>query len=135
MKNHFSTQFSNFKFECNSWYDVWNTFFNFGCSSKFALPPWTVISNFGSSRFHSLVNSWTSNSGRVSYDNRTYCIYFTYVSSSENFISKDKPKKNEKNSIILQSEFYLNCLFHVFSFGIYEWTLKNIYLMNRENKT
>lgn len=51
------------------------TFFSLGCSSKFALPPWTVISSFGSSRFHSLVNSWTSNSGRVSYDRRTYYVF------------------------------------------------------------
>ena len=37
------------------------TFFNFGCSSKLALPPCTVMSSLGSSRFHSRVNSCTSN--------------------------------------------------------------------------
>lgn len=42
------------------------TFFSFGCSSKLAFPPWTVISSLGSSRFHSRVNSCTISSGRVS---------------------------------------------------------------------
>lgn len=55
------------------------TFFSLGCSSKFALPPWTVISSLGNSRFHSLVKSWTSSSGRVSYDNRTYWNKIKYA--------------------------------------------------------
>lgn len=33
------------------------------------------MSSLGSSRFHSRVNSWTSSSGRVSYDSRTYCEF------------------------------------------------------------
>lgn len=49
------------------------TFFNFVCNSKLAFPPWTVISSFGSSRFHSRVKSWTNSSGLVSYARRTYC--------------------------------------------------------------
>jgi len=48
------------------------TFFSLACKSKLALPPCTVIKSFGNSRFHSLVNSCTSNSGRVSNDRRTY---------------------------------------------------------------
>lgn len=57
------------------------TFFNFDWSSKFAFPPCTVNNNFGNSRFHSLVNSWTINSGRVSYDSRTYYENRNFIKS------------------------------------------------------
>lgn len=55
-----------------NWFKLIQTFLSFGWSSKFALPPCTVIRSFGSSKFHSRVKSCTNNSGRVSYDKRTY---------------------------------------------------------------
>lgn len=55
-----------------NWFKLIHTFLSFGWSSKFALPPCTVIRSFGSSKFHSRVKSCTNNSGRVSYDKRTY---------------------------------------------------------------
>lgn len=59
------------------------TFFNFGWSSKFAFPPWTVMSNFGNSKFHSRVNSCTNSSGLVSYDNLTYCLFHPEAISND----------------------------------------------------
>lgn len=59
---------------------VKRTFLSLGCNSKLALPPCTVINNLGSSKFHSRVKSCTNNSGRVSYDNRTY--WKIYVSET-----------------------------------------------------
>lgn len=50
-----------------------STFLSFGCSSKLALPPCTVMSSFGSSRFHSRVKSCRRSSGRVSLATLTYC--------------------------------------------------------------
>lgn len=44
-----------------------------------ALPPCTVIKSFGNSRFHSLVNSCTNSSGRVSNDKRTYCREYIHT--------------------------------------------------------
>lgn len=50
-----------------------STFLSLGCSSKFALPPCTVIRSLGSSRLHSRVKSCSISSGLVSYASRTYC--------------------------------------------------------------
>jgi hypothetical protein len=44
-----------------------------------ALPPCTVISSFGSSKFHSLVKSCMMSSGLVSYASRTYCNTGQYL--------------------------------------------------------
>lgn len=70
------------------------TFLSFGCNSKLALPPCTVIRSFGSSKLHSLVNSCRIISGLVSYARRTYCnngntqaaLNFTIKTNTQNTV-------------------------------------------------
>lgn len=68
------------------------TFFSLGWRSKLAFPPWMVIRSFGLSSCHSLVNSWTIRSGRVSCESRTYwnnnrCLFINSTSCTERVVS------------------------------------------------
>jgi len=63
------------------------TFLSFGCSSKFALPPWTVMRSLGSSRFHSLVSSCRMSSGRESWLSRTNCTKKNFLGASLRHLS------------------------------------------------